>query len=310
MQILDTLLPLYFLISLGFWFKKSQFLSQTFWDDVEKLVYFILIPALIFAHLSRADINANLIGYILLAVALPTFIIGASQWLGFLDKRVQPDTFTSMFQGAVRNNTIIGLAIAGLVAPDNGVAIMALIMTIMVIINNISCVSVLSKYGDASKRAKSMQGKSVLRNVATNPLIQASIAGLAVNFLSITLPDAIHNTFHFLGKTGLPLALLAVGAGLSLRMEKGKTTALVLPVMAKLVLMPIIIYAVIYLMNGAIPNASIFILYGALPTAMSSYVLASQMGGDKQTMAQIITLQTLGAAFTLPVALWFIQQYM
>jgi malonate transporter len=306
-SLLDTLLPLYLLISLGYIFKQRTFLSVEFWVGVEKLVYYILFPALIFSNLARAEVDPELIKQILLGVAIPTFIVGASQWAGFLDRGLRRETFSSMYQGAVRNNTTIGLVIAGLIMPGHGVAVMALIMTIMVIINNISCVTVLARYGNAALRESSGQKRSMLRSVASNPLIIASIAGLTFNFSSIRLPDSLHSTIYFLGQTGLPLALLAVGAGLKLAISVQKLWAISLSTLAKLALMPALIYLFIPYIGLDVDDARIFVLYGALPTAMSSYVLSSQLGGDKQSMAQIITVQTLLAALSLPLVLILLQ---
>lgn len=307
-SILDTLLPLYLLISLGYIFRHRGFPTYDFWEGVEKMVYFVLFPALIFSNLARAEINPQLISQILIGVAIPTFLIGASQWLGLLNRRISRKTFSSMYQGAVRNNTTIGLVIAGIIMPGHGVAVMALIMTIMVIINNITCVTVLTHYGDASQRDTATQNKSMLRNIASNPLILASVLGLVFNFLPVSLPDALHSAIYFLGQTGLPLALLAVGAGLNLTTFMGKTFALSVSTVAKLALMPALIYLFANYLDLAPEDTAMLVLYGGLPTAMSSYVLSSQLGGDKETMAQIIALQTLLAAFTLPVVLLAIQK--
>ena len=307
-SLLDTLLPLYLLISLGYIFRHRGFPAYDFWEGVEKLVYFVLFPALIFSNLARAEINPQLISQILIGVAIPTLIVGATQWLGFLNPRISRRTFSSMYQGAVRNNTTIGLVIAGIIMPGHGVAVMALIMTIMVIINNITCVTVLTHYGDASQRDTATQNKSMLRNIAGKPLNIASVLGLAFNFLPISLPDSLHSAIYFLGQTGLPLALLAVGAGLNLTTFMGKTFALSTSTIAKLALMPALIYLFASYLALAPEDTAILVLYGGLPTAMSSYVLSSQLGGDKETMAQIITLQTLLAALTLPMVLLAIQK--
>jgi len=307
-SVLDTLLPLYLLISLGYIFRRRGFPAYNFWEGVEKLVYFVLFPALIFSNLARAEINLQLISGIMIGVAIPTFLVGATQWLGLLNPRISRKTFSSMYQGAVRNNTTIGLVIAGIIMPGHGVAVMALIMTIMVIINNITCVTVLTHYGDASERDAATQNKSMLRNIAGNPLIIASVSGLAFNFLSLPLPDALHSAIYFLGQTGLPLALLAVGAGLNLTTILGKPFALGLSTVAKLVLMPVLVYLFANYLKLAPEDTAMLVLYGGLPTAMSSYVLSSQLGGDKETMAQIITLQTLLAALSLPIVLLAIQK--
>ena len=302
-SILDTLIPLYLLISLGYLFRRRGFPSHSFWGDIEKMVYYILFPALIFSNLARAEVNPALITQILFAVGIPTLIAGALQWLGLLDRRISRASFSSMYQGAVRNNTTIGLVIAGLLMPGQGVAVMALIMTIMVIINNVTCVAVLSRYGDSSLREAAGPERSMLIKILSNPLILASIAGLCFNFLSIGVPDALHSAIYFLGQAGLPLGLLAVGSGLKLNLSAGKLLILGLPTLAKLLITPLVTLLFISWVELSIDDARIFVLYGGLPVAMSSYVLASQMGGDKESMAQIITLQTLAAALTLPVVL-------
>jgi len=307
-NLLDTLMPLYLLISLGYIFRRRGFPGFDFWEGVEKLVYSVLFPALIFSNLARAQVDPSLISKILIGVAIPTFLIGATQWLGLLYPGISRKVFSSMFQGSVRNNTTIGLVIAGIILPGQGVAVMALIMTIMVIINNISCVSVLTHYGDASERDAATRDNSMLRNLAGNPLILASLLGLSFNFLNIPLPDALYSAIYFLGQTGLPLALLAVGAGLKLTTLLGKGFALGWSSVAKLVGMPTLIYLFSRYLNLAPEDAAIFVLYGGLPTAMSSYVLSSQLGGDRESMAQIITLQTLLAALSLPMVLLGIQK--
>ena len=321
MNIINTLLPLYLLISLGYFFKRVNFPSVDFWPGVEKLVYYVMFPALIFSNLNRAEIETQLFGQIFLAIVLPTALAGGMQWLGLFSTSLSRATFSSMFQGAVRNNTTIGLVIAGLILPGQGVAIIAVIMTVMVIINNISCVTVLTYYGkeygkeqissdsnqNPNPKLNSSKNKSTLRNIVQNPLIVASLLGLVLNLLSIKTPDTLHNTIYFLGQTGLPLALLTVGAGLNLNTFSGKALAIGLSTFAKMIVTPIVVYTIVQFLGMSPSTMAMFILYGALPTAMSSYVLASQMGGDKETMAQIITVQTLVTAITIPVVLWVIK---
>ncbi len=302
-SIIDTLLPLYLLISLGYLLYRRGFPNGSFWEGMEKMVYFIMFPALIFSNLVRADVDPALILQILAAAAVPTLLAGGLQWLGFLDRRVSRETFSSMYQGAVRNNTTIGLVIAGLIMPGHGVAVMALIMTIMVILNNLTCVTVLTWYGNRKLRDTDGQNRSMLRSILTNPLIQASVAGLAFNFMSLRLPDSLHSAIYFLGQAGLPLGLLVVGAGLRLTVSAGHFTVLGLSTFGKLVFTPLVTWLIVANMDIAVDDARILLLYGALPTAMSSYVLASQLGGDKEAMARIITLQTLAASFTLPFVL-------
>lgn len=304
-EVLVVLMPLYLLIGLGIVFRVKAFPSISFWAEAEKLTYYILFPALIFSGLSRAEISFDLISSIGLIIALPTLLIGALQGVGLITGLVSRATMTSMFQGAVRNNTTLALVIVAIIMPNEGVALMALIMTIMVIVNNLACVWVLAHYGDSTVAPS---WRKTVRNIASNPLIQASIAGLLVNLSPVKIiPDALMNTISYLGTTSLPIALLTIGAGLKLNSLSGKTFAIGFSSASKMLLAPMVTYFLCHYFNVPLVLSQIFILFSAMPTAMSAYVLASQMGGDKETMAQIITFQMFLAAFTLPIALSVIQ---
>ena len=300
------MMPLYLLISLGMFFRARAFLSQTFWDDTEKLIYYVLIPALIFSSLSRAQFNLDLLQSVVLLLALPTMLIGVIQGLALLTGWVSRATMTSMFQGAVRNNTTIALVIVAIILPRNGVGLLALVMTVMIIINNLSSVWVLTRFGDSDK---SPSWQSMVKSIFQNPMIQASIAGVVVNLLPFKLvPDALMETIGYLGATGLPLALLVIGAGLKLKSLAGKTFAIVFSSVFKLIVTPVVVYFLCRYFALQADLSAVFLLLASMPTAMSSYVLASQMGGDKETMAQIITFQMIVAAITLPIVLNVIQK--
>ncbi len=297
-------MPLYLLIGLGMVLRSLAFPSTSFWAEVEKLTYYILFPALIFSSLSRAEISTELMQLILLIIALPTMFVGALQGLGLIRQTVSGPTMTSMFQGAVRNNTTLGLVIIALIMPDGGIALMALTMTSMIIINNLISVWMLERY---AHQASPPSLQKTTKNMISNPLILASIAGLVVNLSPLSLPGALLDTIKYLGNTGLPLALLAIGAGLKLKTVSGKLIAIGLPSLSKLVLLPLVTWFLCRYLQVSTELSKVFILYAAMPTAMSSYVLASQMGGDKETMAQIITFQMLTATLTLPIIISVIQ---
>ena len=301
--IVDVLTPLYLLIALGFWLRLRRFPSGDFWAGVEQLTYFVLFPALIFHSLAQAQIDLSFIGLIVPTIVVPALLVGALQWLAFFDRRLRSPTFTSMFQGAVRNNTSMALVLAALVLPAEGLALMVLTATIMILFNNISCVAVLMRYGEGAQ----VQGFAQLwLPLVTNPLIVASALGLAVNFSGLMPPQALLGAFGFLGQSGLPLLLLAVGAGLRFRALGSKLVALLLPSAAKLLIFPLLTYSACHLLQVDPGTSRILLLYAAIPTAMSSYLLAGQLGGDSETMAQIISLQIIIAAFTLPLVLTFI----
>jgi predicted permease len=305
MNPIEILSSLYLLIAIGALLKHCGFPNEEFWPGLERTTYFILFPALVTVSLARSEINAAMLGSLLLLVALPHLLIAAMQWLVFLFPSLRPATFTSVFQGAIRNNTTIGLVIATWLVPEQGIGIIAVILLIMIPITNLLCVGVLLHYGAGG----SIGTRHLIGDLLRNPLILACIAGIALNLSPLSAPRLLLDTADFLGRSALPLALLAVGAGLRLNTFRGKILFILFATLSKLVVLPIIVYLVARQI-GAAPNiAKITIIYAALPTATSSFILARLLGGDSDTMAQIITFQTLAAAITLPLFLALAQGF-
>jgi predicted permease len=305
MEYLDILTPLYLLIILGFILKKYKFPSIEFWPAIERMTYYVLFPTLIFIALLKAPVDLSLLGEIFFIILIPTVISGSCQWFGFLSPKLSRATFTSMFQGAIRNNTAVSLVIASWLVPENGLAIMAVIMLIMIPAVNLMSIFVLLKYGENISKSPASFGSVIFKN----PLIIACLLGLAFNMLGVKLPQSIINTAEFLGRSALPFALLAVGAGLTFKSILQQKIALTLSSMMRLVLTPLLCWMLCLLLNIEADIAKIAIIFCAMPTAVSSYILARQMGGDAKTMAQIITFQTTFAAITLPLFLIIAQQY-
>ncbi len=301
----DILIPLYLLILLGFILKKYHFPSLDFWPAIERMTYYILFPPLIFVALLKADIDFSLLGKIVVIVLIPTIISGSLQWLGFLSPNLGRPTFSSMIQGAVRNNTAVALVIAAWLNPENGLAIMAVIMLIMIPAVNFMSIFILVRYGSGNTNSP----PSLWAGLLKNPLIIACVLGLIFNILAIKLPQSLIGTAEFLGKSALPFSLLAVGAGLKFNSILQNKLAISLSSATRLILTPLLCWWFSIMLGVDADTAKIALIFCAMPTAVSSYILARQMGGDAEGMAQIITFQTTLAALTLPIFLMLAQQY-
>jgi len=307
MNIIDILIPLYLLITLGFFLKKYQFPSNEFWPGMEKMIYFILFPILVFVAILKAPMEISLFAKLAILTLIPAVLSGLLQYAGFLSPSMSRATFSSMFQGAVRNNTTISLIIVAWLVPDTGLAMIAVIVLIMVPFNNVTSVLVLLHYGKEGNTQKS--STSLWKGVLKNPLIIASASGLALNAFGLKLPDPLLNTAEFLGRSALPFGLLAVGAGLKFGSFFDNKLAIFLSSVGKLVITPAVTYGLCIMLSVEADIAKVVIIFSAMPTAISSYILAKQMGGDADGMAQIITFQIIAAAFTLPVILLITQNY-
>ncbi len=139
--------------------------------------------------------------------------------------------------------------------------------------------------------------------VVRNPLIWACAIGLALNVLHVPLPRIWHEVADALGRSSLAIGLLVTGAGLHLAGMFRPSLAASVAVFLKLVLMPVFAIALALWFGVTGSSLAIVAACSAVPTSASAYVLARQMGGDAPLLAQIITLQTILAAITMPIAI-------
>ena len=119
----------------------------------------------------------------------------------------------------------------------------------------------------------------------------------------LPLPRIWHEVADALGRSSLGIGLLVTGAGLQLAGMFRPSLAASIAVFLKLVLMPALAIALALWFGLSGANLAIVAACSAVPASSSAYVLARQMGGDAPLLAQIITLQTVLAAMTMPIAI-------
>ena len=288
-----ALLPDFALILLGGGLRRVLQLGDHFWSGVEKLVYFVLFPALLFSGLVKARIDWSAAGP-LLAVTMGTMATGMVLGHGARLFRISPMSFASQYQCAFRFNSYIGLAVAGKLFGMPGIAAMAIVVGVMVPPANLVSVWMLARHGEAS----------VWRELARNPLIIATLAGTTANLAGFQPPEVLLQFLGRLGEAAIALGLLAVGAGLrtaSAKVGAGATAAAVYLLAVKLVAMPLAALGLIRWFELSGVYAGVALVYAALPTASSAYILAQRMGGDGARVAWLISAGTLLGMLSLPL---------
>lgn len=330
------LLPDFALILLGFGLRRTMHLGDHFWIGLEKLIYFVLFPALLFHAIARTRID--------FAAAAPFVASGMAAMcggmlLGLLARPLfgpRPMVFASQFQCAFRFNSYIGLAVAAKLHGEAGIAAMGILIGAMVPLANLASVWMLARHGRSG----------VLREIARNPLIIATFAGLLFNLGGGVLPDVAGQFLGRLSEASIALGLLAVGAALKLRGGKSAhppapapgagVTGAHPPAPApragvtgarfarsqsgrgpaagrcaagyiagvKLLAVPAIAWLAAHTLGLKGVYFDVVVMFGALPTASSAYILAMRMGGDGAGVAWLISATTLGAMLTMP--LWLV----
>jgi len=292
-----AILPIFGLILIGFILYRLDFPGVGFWPVSERLTYYVLFPAMLVSGLSGRQFDASSMGLVLTLVGA-VCLLGAFLVLTRTMFRLDGPVFTSVFQGAIRPNTYVGLsAAAGLLGPD-WMALSAVALLTLIPLVNVLCVLVLSRHG---KHGGGL-GRVGLELVK-NPLILACVVGMALSVLDIPLPGVLLDLLTIIGKAALPLGLLAVGAGLRFHGIGASTLPVGLASLAHLVALPLAAYGCSRLLGVDGPALTTALIYTAIPVSVSAFILARQMGGDHDVMALIITAQTVLSALTMPLIL-------
>jgi hypothetical protein len=300
--VVTALLPVFLLIVLGFILKRSLLRLDTQWHGLERLTYYVLFPVLLVQTLVKADLStvpvAGVGGALLLSLLLMSLLcLGLRPLLARC--AVDGPAFTSIFQGATRWQTYVALAVSVNLYGDTGLALASVAMVAIIPLVNVFSVAVLAHYASPEKQSIRAIGMTVVRN----PLIWACAIGLVLNVLHLPLPRIWHEVADALGRSSLAIGLLVTGAGLHLAGMFRPSLAASVAVLLKLVLMPALAIALAVWFGLSGSNLAIVAVCSAVPASSSAYVLARQMGGDAPLLAQIITLQTIFAAVTMPVAI-------
>ena len=254
--ILNSLLPICILISVGYAFKYLKFPSTDFWPMADKFTYYVLMPSLLIYKLSIAKIDlshtVSLVATTLSSIFLVLVLLVLLNFLLHFENKA----FTSIAQGGIRFNTYVFLAFVDTAYGDKGLILAAIVMAFAIPFINVLCISIFAIYTRNGKFSLI----SFLKTIIKNPLIGACVIGGVINATGLPLPLFGLKALSILSNAALPIGLLFGLSGISL---------------------------------------SIAVIFGAMPTAVSAYILARELGGDVSLMASIITLQTIACMGTL-----------
>ncbi|MEH6627150.1 MAG: AEC family transporter [Motiliproteus sp.] len=296
----NALLPITMLILLGYGLRRGRCFTDAFWSEVEKLAYYVLTPALLIHALTANPLGGLPWKPLLLTldstILLCTLLMVAWQrWV----RPLEAASFTSLFQGGIRFNTFIALALANALFGEEGLLYGALASVAMIILINILCVVAFSI---SVPRGRFSLG-SLLHQLATNPLILGCVIGIGLNLSGFDLPVAAKETFSLVGRAAFPVGLLAVGAGLEMRRLTQNWELTLTASVVQFLVKPLLAVLLTQFFGLSGLAAAIAVLFLSVPTAPSSYILSRQLGGNYQAMAAVVTFQTLAAFITLPVTL-------
>lgn len=306
MNVVLLILPSLILITTGAILKRRLAFGDEFWKGVEKLVFYVLFPPMLFMSVAQAPFTiGGDLAYLVVSLMAMMLAVALSAANRRLFPTVPGITHASVFQCGFRFNSYIAFALCWPLLGEEGFALLALLIAVWVPVSNFLAIAVLAR--ELGGRGASVG--TIISSVATNPLIIATVLGLVWNATGLAFPGTLATVFKQFGQGAIVMGLLAIGAhlrfaGLSGAMLRFLAAASI----ERVAVVPLIAFAVL-LLAGALglpvsnTAAQTLILFAALPTAQSCYPMTAAMGGDGDSVAGVTTIQTVLSMATIPVVL-------
>lgn len=296
---LSVVLPLCIYILIGIFSKRFGLLDPETTSKMNNFLFKTMFPVIMFQNVYNAGSQLNgsnfgLLGF-MLVFALAVFVLLVILVPVFeKDGRRRP----VIIQGCFRANSILfALPVVTALCGEEHVGPASICVAVLVPIYNILSVVIFEVY-----RGGKVSVGNMIKKIITNPLIIGAIAGAIVYLLHITLPAPVAKAVSTLSSMTTPMALIILGAGLTIGSIRRDTGALVIISVIKLIVIP----AAAVLIGRALGYSGIQLVTAfsitCVPTAVSSYSMAVAMEGDGELAGEVVAFTTLASLFT--VFLW------
>ena len=296
-SIANTIIPIFLIILLGWFLRSRKFVSAEILVPLNRLVYYLAIPAMIFKALANASFSAFFNPTLLATTLGPIIIVFfIALFFGFVFsvKRELMGTFVqSSFHG---NLGYIGFAVSYYLLGEEGLTMASVLSGFIMLLQNFLAVLVLQFFSGTVDNPRGVW--FFIKKIWGNPVILSAIAGIAFSVLEIPIGTTIDRSLGILSGMALPLGLLVIGSSISLKLVRAHIGVSFLAGVFKLLLLPGIGLAAYSLFR--IPPEQLVpgVILLACPTATITYIMAGEMKGSTSLASSAISMNTLLSGLT------------
>ncbi|TNF06521.1 MAG: AEC family transporter [Bacillota bacterium] len=315
---MNAILPIVLLILLGVFLRKIKMIDMHFNNVLIKYVFRVGLPALLFYNVYKIqsfdEINWDIVIYTTIATLI-IFTVGIVIVKIFTKDDRQKGV---ILQTAFRSNyALLGIPLAEAIGGSAALKVVSLLAAFSIPLANILSVIALTMF-QKNEFGERISIKKMILNIVSNPLIIAVFLGLFALFIRSLIPTnsegvpvfTLTNQLPFsisllkmISQTASPMALIALGGQFEISVVKPLLKQITLGVSLRILIVPAITMFVAYLLQDRFTGLkesypALIALYGA-PVAVSSAIMAQEMGGDEQLAAQLVIWTTTLSMFTI-----------
>ena len=294
----NVVLPIFLCILLGYFLRRIHMVDTPSLNVMNKLCFKVFLPIYLFNNIATTNLAAAFNGKLLATAYLGVtaqFIL-----LMILIPRLEKENPRRgvLIQAMFRSNfALFGLPLALSLCGTEKVGPTSILVGFTVPLFNILAVVSLESFRGGKPSIKKMA-----KGIATNPLIIASLLGIAFNLLDFTLPGAVQKSVNDLGGVATPLSLVALGGSFTVSKVKEYKKQLTIGVLGRLVFSPLIMVSAGILLGFRDELLIPLLIMSGAPTAVSSFPMAQQMDGDGELAAGLVVFTS--ALAILSMFLW------
>lgn len=294
---LNATVPVFLLMILGLFFRKIGWIDEGFAGKLNKFVFLVPLPMLVFNDLATVDFQKVWNGkFVLFCLGATLISIGicAAVSLFFKDKAIRGEFIQASYRSSA---ALLGIALIQNIYQDAGMGPLMIIGSVPVY--NIMAVIILTVTGPDGQKLNIKMIKDTLKGIVTNPIIIGIAAGMVWSSLHITMPPVMGKTVDSLAAMATPMGLIAMGATFDIKKASHRVKPAATATVIKLVgFCALFLPIAIRLGFRQEELVAILVMLGSA-TTVSCFVMAKNMNHEGVLSSGVIMLTTLFSAFTL-----------
>lgn len=294
---LNATVPVFLMMVLGFIFRRVGLVDESFAQKINKFVFLVSLPVLVFSDLALTDFVEVWDGtFVIFCFVVTVISITIATLVSFLckDKSIQGEFVQVSYRSSA---ALLGIAFIQNIYGTSGMAPLMIIGSVP--LYNVMAVIIMSVFQPNNKGIDRDMIKHTVKGIVTNPIIIGIVIGLLWSVLKVPMPSFMEKTVRNIAGTAAPMGLIAMGASFDFKKALAKFGPSVVAVIMKLLVFAMLVLPLAVRMGFREEKlVAILVMVGSAST-VSCYIMAKNMGYEGVLSSNVIMLTTLFSAFTL-----------
>lgn len=292
----NLVLPLFLLLAIGYFLRIIKIIDDVFVDKVSAFVYKFAMPVMLFYNIYKSDIRASFSPRIIVYAVAVTLVTVLLLCL-IVPRFVKGNKTGVLIQAIFRSNFLLfATHIMESMYGDESLGETLVLVAVMAFVYNFCAVIVLAVY---SGDEHTLDKKKALLDIAKNPLILGSLLGVVFALIGADLGTIVDGVLDDISSLSTPIALIVLGGQFKFANAKKNRKYIAAAAFGKLVAAPVLIIGVAILLGFRGSDLGLMLAMAASPTAVNSYIMAQQAGGDGKLAGEAVVFTSALSVVTI-----------